>query len=371
MKRKKFVMITGVVVAVLSLITLSAVIAQKKSGINKQKGIDYKPLMAHKIETISTKDYKLSGPYVYKNLTVVLVHGTDKTNEPAPLILDEAMEQKKAVVHEPSQVNQLFIENLSDKDLFIHSGDIVKGGKQDRVLSMDVIIPAKSGKIPIESFCVESGRWAKRGSEDTSTFASSKHSANTKDLKIAYKSKRNQDEVWENVSKAQDKMSRGVSANSAGGGGNVSVSAAESRSSLLLSLENKDLEKVVEEYKASLSFILSDKTDVIGFAFAINGELNNADIYNSQSLMKKLWPKLLHSAINEAIGEFEKDKTFAQVKLDTFKTFIEEKFDGSPELRDIAPRVTFVKAETSKNMLFETLDKKFNNAWVHKNYVVK
>src|SRR5688572_31326248 len=66
-------------------------------------------------------------------------------------------------VYETSDVNELAVENISRQfDVFIQSGDIVKGGKQDRVLAVSIIIAARSGRVKIESFCVESGRWEKQ-----------------------------------------------------------------------------------------------------------------------------------------------------------------------------------------------------------------
>ena len=59
-------------------------------------------------------------------------------------------------------VNKLAIENVSDQDVFVQAGDVVKGGQQDRTLAVDMIVPPKSGKVPIESFCVEQGRWGYR-----------------------------------------------------------------------------------------------------------------------------------------------------------------------------------------------------------------
>src|SRR4029453_7112096 len=89
-------------------------------------------------------------------------------------------------VYETADVNELEVENLSKEfDVFIQSGDIVKGGKQDRVLAASIIIPARSGRVRIESFCVESGRWTKRGGEDSTQFNSSNDRIVTKELKIA------------------------------------------------------------------------------------------------------------------------------------------------------------------------------------------
>src|SRR5829696_9211553 len=99
---------------------------------------------------------RISGPYTHKNLSVYLVHGEDVQKGKTPLTLEEAMSRKLVVVHETEDVNELAIENVSQKDeVYVQAGDIVKGGKQDRFLAVDLIVPAMSGRLPIDSFCVE------------------------------------------------------------------------------------------------------------------------------------------------------------------------------------------------------------------------
>src|SRR6516165_9190851 len=135
---------------------------------------------------VKADDYTFSGPYTYQNLTIFLVHGKDTLPTKKMLTLAEALEQKKLVVHETKNVNELSVENVAaDVDVFIQSGDIVKGGQQDRVLGYDLIVSAKSGKVPIPSFCVEQGRWSKRGQEDPGKFDSSGFNANGKSFKNA------------------------------------------------------------------------------------------------------------------------------------------------------------------------------------------
>jgi hypothetical protein len=51
-------------------------------------------------------------------------------------------------VEETGSVNELKIENLGDEDVYIQSGDIVKGGRQDRALTVSFILPKKSGAVP-------------------------------------------------------------------------------------------------------------------------------------------------------------------------------------------------------------------------------
>src|SRR5262249_54189172 len=147
---------------------------------------------------------RFSGPYTQDNLTIFLVHGPDRIKTRNLLTLDEALEKKAVVVHETGDVNELAVENVSaDHEVFIQACDIVKGGQQDRILAHDLLLPPKSGKVTIASFCCESGRWAKRGGEDEKTFGSSKNQAATNDVKLAARKEMSQRLVWDNVSKAQ------------------------------------------------------------------------------------------------------------------------------------------------------------------------
>src|SRR5258708_15611010 len=109
------------------------------------------------------------------------------------------MEQKKVTVFETGNVNQLAIENTSAETVYVQGGDIVKGGQQDRVFTTDLVLPPKSGRVPIAAFCVEQGRWTKRGSEDARTFAVSNNALPMKAAKLAVKSKQDQQAVWDSV----------------------------------------------------------------------------------------------------------------------------------------------------------------------------
>src|SRR5262245_38277390 len=207
---------------------------------------------------------RLSGPYTHKNLTIYLVHGDNTLKGKTPLTLQEAMEKGLVVVHETGEVNELAIENVSPSDeVFVQAGDIVKGGRQDRVLAVDLILPARSGRMPIDSFCVEHGRWTARGNESPTAFNSSTDQLVSKDLKIAAKQSKSQAEVWNKVEESQVKLSAATNSNAAS---NVS------RTSLPLTLENQTVRADSGEYIKALSDIVKGENDVIGFLFTINGE---------------------------------------------------------------------------------------------------
>jgi hypothetical protein len=309
-----------------------------------------------------TDGYRISAPVSYKNLSVFLIHGKDTIKHKNILTLQEAMEQGVFTVYETSDVNELMVENKSSQyEVFIQSGDIVKGGKQDRVLSITIIIPAKSGKISIEAFCVESGRWQSRGKEDVGKFSSSNERIVSKDLKIAANQTRSQGEVWKKVAEAQDKLSQNV-------GGRVNDE--KSATSLQLTLENKKVAATADEFVNKLSGIVDGKDDVIGYAFVVNGKINSADIYASNFLFKKLWLKLLKATAIEAVAEMQTGKPTKLVKIDEIKQFMSESDDGEKQERAVNNRNKAVTRTTKENVVFESRDEK-NGVVLHKSYVKK
>src|SRR5438105_1871616 len=114
----------------------------------------------------------ITGPFTHQNLQVFLVHGDTQLEDRRYAPLSEAFEKGMVAVRETGNVQELNIENLSKKaTVFLNAGDIVKGGRQDRTIRDDLILPPLSGHVPLATFCVESGRWTKRGAEDAAAFS--------------------------------------------------------------------------------------------------------------------------------------------------------------------------------------------------------
>jgi len=312
---------------------------------------------------VSAQDtYRISQPYTYKNLTIFLIHGKDESSGKNILTLQEAMEMKVLRVYETDDVNELEVQNISKYyDVFIQSGDIVKGGKQDRVLAVSLIIPATSGRISIEAFCVESGRWEKRRNEEVGQFSSSNDRLVTKDLKLAANKSSDQSEVWAKVSEAQARLARNV-------GG--SVAAADSASSLQLSLENRKVTATTADYLKNLQAIIAGKSDVIGYSFSINGRLNSADIYSSNALFKKLWAKMFKATTIEAIAEMHVRPAAAPAKPLDVTAFIADADKAKGEAKRPSANATVITRETKDNILFEARDDRRKEI-VHRSYVKK
>lgn len=408
------------------------------------------PAVVPQQQQVSTAaSYRISGPFSSGNLSVYLIHGSSAPGAAQYITLQEALQKKQVVVHETGDVNQLAIENKGTQLVFIQSGDIVKGGRQDRAVQFDMVLPAKSGKVPISSFCVEQGRWSPRGNEESGQFSSSSKQLVSKEMKLAAKTPRViamatavphpraagagagapriamapnaygasgasaglmapppavsvstagsltgptanasnpaaspygsyampsapelQGNMWGNVAKVQGKLQAATKAK---------VKSDQSESSLQLTLENSEVKKKSDTHIRTLSSIVNGKSDVIGYAFAINGKVNSADVYSSNALFVKLWPKLLDATAIEAVAE-ESEKTVSSKAppVDAVKECLLDAEKAKPTVATTSAHKQLLTQQKTqdnkKNVLFETqtgarADKA--RLWVHRNYVAK
>jgi hypothetical protein len=103
-----------------------------------------------------------------------------------------------------------------------------------------------------------------------------------------------QSEVWATVGKIQEKLTTNLKAK---------IASGQSASSLQLSLENDALATAKAEYVKALQSAADADDDIVGVVFAINGRISSAEIYPSNGLFRKMWPKLVDAGATEAIGE--------------------------------------------------------------------
>ncbi|MBM3523697.1 MAG: hypothetical protein FJX57_12125 [Alphaproteobacteria bacterium] len=308
---------------------------------------------------------RLSGPFVHDNLAVYLVHGASRPG-PTPLTLAEAMAKGLVKVHETRDVNRLAIENTGKADVFIQSGDIVKGGQQDRVLTSSLLLTSGSGRVPIEAFCVEQGRWSQRGTESVRTFETSSTTISSRDAKLAIKTAgkptdvaRVQQEVWRSVEKTQTDLTTSLGR---------SVAAPASSSSLQLTLENTTLAAARAAYVRALKPIAEQEPDVVGFVFAINGRLEGAEIYPANGLFRKMWTKLLEASATEAVGA-RKREAAAPPSLADVTGFLAAAETGQATARGLPTQGDLVTRDSPRAVFVEASAK--SGGWFHRSYVAK
>jgi hypothetical protein len=319
----------------------------------------------------------ITGPHVHDNLAVYFVHG-ESAPGPVPLTLQEALGKGSVRVVETGEVNELKVENTGDEDVFIQAGDIVKGGKQDRVLTLSFVLPPKSGEVGLAAFCVEQGRWSARGIEDVKAFTSAREAMPSRKAKLVmarrpaaapteesagdartsdtYASQR---EVWASVADTQEKLSGRL---------NETVTASVSESSLQLSLENEKLQKERARYIDALQKTGEANADIVGYVLAINGRVVSADVYPSNGLFRKMWDKQLAAGVTEAIGEAD-GKTVSAPDKDAAAAFL--KAASSPQAHEEVVNDLSRRAVREADDAVYVEAKRGNGSWVHRNYLAK
>jgi ARG/rhodanese/phosphatase superfamily protein len=194
-----------------------------------------------------------------------------------------------------AEVNRLVLFNNSDRPLILLAGEIVTGGKQDRVVGKDRIIPGQSGPIDLSVFCVEPHRWVERSAR----FGSLDFSMAQPSVRLKAMAGKDQQGVWNEVANAR-----------AGVGGGIPASAAaalQSTSSYADAMENRAVRERVDAVAAPLERSY-DKLmgelraqKAVGAVVAVNGEIIWADIFANPALLAKYWPKLIRSYAAEAV----------------------------------------------------------------------
>jgi len=214
------------------------------------------------------------------------------------------------------QVNTLVLVNHSKKPLLLLAGEIVTGGKQDRVIAKDRIVPPDADPIDLSVFCIEPGRWT--GASD-SFGASNKSSAESfmvqPSVRINAMAKKDQQEVWNSVHGTISQMeavaapasvgsvSESVTVSGGAIGGTLNTSsyaqamnndAIKTRVDEAAAPANEDRAKVIEKLR---------EEHAVGVVVAVHGKLIWADLFANADLLSRYWTKLVRSYAAESVTE--------------------------------------------------------------------
>ena len=314
------------------LLTLAALLLL--SGLTAVRVVTANLRPVHAGEGPSSSAFKVLGPIRHGNLTVFPVVAPKSYATGEFLTLDEGLRSGEVVVteygnvrgllrrrttpamqHDIAEVNRLVLINNSKRPLLLLAGEIVTGGKQDRVIGKDRIVPSESDPVDLSVFCVEPGRWVASsdhfGASGT-TYASGSAggggvSLGTLMAQPSVRAKamgdKDQNQVWAEVRKQQQSMTVEVAA----GASAVNADEIRSTSSYARVMENKDVKEKVDEvarpiehnYQSLIKQLRDRKA--VGVVVAVNGRIIWADVFASTELLERYWPKLVRSYASEAV----------------------------------------------------------------------
>jgi len=279
----------------------------------------FRPCRAPAGEIASTYGYKVLEPIRHGNLTVFPVIAAKSHDTAEFITLDEGLRSGEVVVTEfgnisplmrprhrhgqitplqyggGPQVNQLVLVNNSKRPLILLAGEIVTGGRQDRVIGKDRLVPAESDPIDMSVFCVEPGRWTGASAKfDSYNGAMAQPAVRGKAM-----AEQDQSQVWAEVGKTKESLSRMASPPAATAiGGTTSYARV---------MDNKEVKQqvdsVAEPIQHNYQSLIKQLRDqnAVGVVVAVSGQIVWADIFASTNLLEKYWPKLVRSYAAEAI----------------------------------------------------------------------
>jgi hypothetical protein len=298
-------------------------------------------------------EWRLAAPVSYENLSLFPILASGGGNAAAYATLDEAILAGEAVVAEQggdmlrrsrggdtrvlqapagtgAEVNRLVLVYRGSKPLMLLAGEVVTGGKQDRVIAKDRIVPPGAEPLPLDVFCVERGRW----SGPSAQFTAAKLMAHPSVRERAAVDQ-NQQEVWAAVrggssrvqadaaggapTRIPDGMPPAVVGGVVGGipGGAIGgmagvvggVISGEARSESYARIyQSRQVSGAVEGFAEEIGRRFGRATaglkgeQVVGVVVAYGAEIAWADAFASAALFDRYWTKLLRSYVVEAVA---------------------------------------------------------------------
>jgi hypothetical protein len=275
---------------------------------------------------VVTGDYKILEPISHGDLTIFPVVSTKVHDTSQFITLDEGIRSGEVVVAEVgnlhstmrrrppyvqrpytgAEVNRLVLVNNSKHPLILLAGEVVTGGKQDRVVGKDRIVPAESDPVDLSVFCVEHGRWT----ESSTNFGTKGSVMLQPSVRMKAMADQDQQKVWDEVGRSKAQMSAKAAAAPPKAGSaeySYNMQQLDSTSSYAKARDNavvkQQVDQIVEPMRKSYESVIKQlrNQNAIGVVVAVKGRIVWADMFASGSLLDKYWPKLLDSYATEAM----------------------------------------------------------------------
>jgi ARG/rhodanese/phosphatase superfamily protein len=300
--------------------------------------------------------WRLSQAVKFENLTIFPVLTTVTTSIHRYITLDDGLRSGKVVISEigsggrsrriragslasdDAEVNRLLLTNSSGKTLILIAGEIVVGGKQDRIVGHDCLVASTGKPVPIDVFCVEHGRW-----NEDSAFGQSRSDGMGAGRGVVARGRGRRGGIGVGSGRGSGHgrgargggMGVGVGAGSGPAGVNVSGGTAVVFEAAATVMAAPNIREKAQAYKdqgavwsevakaqqannvssstGTLNSVFQDKQvqsnlnayeralgkalpkTAVGAIAAINGTIVSADVFASPALFRSYWPKLLRS----------------------------------------------------------------------------
>jgi hypothetical protein len=269
--------------------------------------------------------WRLLDPVTYENITIFPVVTSSSQDTSSFLTLDEGLSSGEVIVVEHGaagfartrdgrvavpeyrtgpEVNRLVLLNRSKRPLLLLAGELVSGGKQDRIIGKDRVVPVGAEPLPLDVFCVEHGRWS-----SGSQFAASKTIVHPS-VREQAALKQSQTDVWAAVTAGSTAPAQPTAPRAA-------LSTETLSEALRAEAPTQSYDKIYKSrsvggsidsfvgaverrFAKAIAGLKGER--VVGVVVAYGGEVAWSDIFASGDLFNQYWSKLLRSYAVEALA---------------------------------------------------------------------
>lgn len=227
------------------------------------------------------KKVEIGDPIEYKNLRIFPLKLSTPLSLKEYITLDQAMEKGYLKIKEVGngEVNYVQIKNDGKEPVFILTGEMITGAKQDRMIKADILLPPRSDWIKVAVYCVEHGRWVAVSNEFKSGGLVVPNA-----VRQTAKIRESQTEVWAEISRTQGELG-------------ISSETQTARANY----EDKQVQKVVDDYTKRFENLPQISKSTIGVVVSTGDRIICVDLFANNNLLRKFWEKLVKSYVMDAI----------------------------------------------------------------------
>lgn len=188
-------------------------------------------------------------------------------------------------------VPELLVKNATDTPLLLVAGDIVTGGRQDRVVVADHVVPPRS-EAAVAVNCVEHGRWS--GGAQFGYGGRAEY-----ELKQAVEVDNDQGKTWAKVAELNARKQTQLAAK-----GVQDHALAPSTGTYRASIESEAVRADAAPYAAAVTRALTGER-VVGLVVAYDGQVVGTELFGSPALLARNRESIAQGVARDAVSRGE------------------------------------------------------------------
>ncbi len=241
-----------------------------------------RPAPQHPLRQL-VRSLRVGAPTHYRGLTIFPLLTSQRSSLDIRT-LDQALAHGWIDIRErkDASVGEIIVRNKSRHAIFLMAGEIVLGGKQNRIIRQDVLLGAHSGAIAVPVYCGEKDRWDK-----PQPLFKSGHSMAEPRLRAMAAQSSPQAAIWNSIDSR------------------MADAEIQSKTRNYQELyEHRDTKRKLDKSVARFRHCCGG--DTVGLVAVSGNRIIGCDLFSDPTLLSSLWSKICRSYAIDSLGHRSK-----------------------------------------------------------------